>query len=653
MTPQEAIRRAEEIVLFARHPPVEDEVFYDFANYAQLVGYLAKNELTENQRKSLPWLHDWAITWKKLYDRWDREIAADPMLRYRPKHSVAQAFHSSTALVRYFMAGNGTGKTMSGYAEDFLVATNQHRWRYVPPGAHHVFIVGLEFTSYSVDVFEKKMLTGEEGNFLSPMFPEDGAWFHSYLKKEHQILVCCTVCREAGKPKECRHQKGSVKLYSDKGSWEQLQGSQRILGHFDEHVDEGWFSEAIERLRGDYARFAGLIVTGTPLFGTHAWEVRHLLNRSKGPPELNKRFPSMEDSPPYVEVFNIDQFSAGITDHDTIKAKMVGKDRWEIEARVYGRPAPLTKHPVFDRKRLDELADKAKEPGYYVLNSKEVAQGDILAPKLLEEVLGKEDLEVTKVDPLTSTFTGWRIWEMPEENAQYIASVDSAKGLIDGDASCCSILKMSTSGMRLRLSLVAQYHGWINTFEYGDEVFKGSVLFNDALAVIELTGGYGEAVMLRLKKQLCYWNVFRPTAKESAAEFSRDARMGVETNIATKPFMIAALQQFIKDGMIDVPCIKTIEELANFEQQTESKDGKTLTTVKYGAAGGAMDDRVMSLAIGAGVAVSSNVYDFLAELQKMRPGAKKNELDQRSLSERKIQKNDEEIEPFEFGGDQW
>ena len=635
----------------ARHPRVEDSVYYDFANYAKLIGYLAMNELTENQRAHLPWLKDWAVTWRKLYDRYDLEVKADPMLRYRPKHHVSEKFHSSEAFLRYYMAGNGTSKTQSGYAEDYLVATNQHRWRYIPPGAHSVFIVGLEFTSYAVDVFEKKMLHGEEGNFLSPMFPEGGKWLHSYLKKEHQILIACTECANAGKAGQCRHPKSSIKLYSDKGSWEQLQGSQHLLGHFDEHVDEGWYREAVERLARAHARYTSLIVTGTPLFGTHAWEVRHMLNRSKGPPDSNLRFPSEKDGPRYVEIFNIGQDEAGIVDPDVVAAKAVGMDRWEYLARVKGMPAPLTKRPVFDRKRLDEMADLVKEPGYYLIGAKELKNEHGSFEKPLDEVLGVDDLVLTKIEPLAATFTGWRIWEMPEKGAQYILSVDSAKGLIDGDASCGSILKMSVAGMRLRLSLVAQYHGWVNTFEYGDEVFKGAVLYNDALTVIELTGGYGEAVMLRLKKQLCYWNVYRPTNKESAAEFSRDARLGIDTNMSTKPFMIAALQQFIKDGMIDIPCIKTVEELANYEQQTESKDGKSLTTVKFGAAGGAMDDRVMSLAIGAGVAVGGAVYDYISEIQKLRSNAAVRDVpDQRSLSERKIQKYDQEIDPFEYDG---
>ena len=639
MTPADALEKAELILRLARHPPVDGLFFGNWNEYAKLVGYCAVSELTQNQKDSLPWLKDWALTWRRLYDRWEDETKADPMLRYRPKHHISEEFHASNAFMRYYMAGNGTSKTQSGYAEDYFVATNQHRWRFVPPGAHSVFIIGLEFTSYAVDVFEKKMLNGEEGNYLSPMFPDGGKWFHSYNRKDHQIMIACKDCAEAHAAGSCKHSKSSIKLYSDKGSWEQLQGSQHLLGHFDEHIDEGWFREAVERL--SRVPFTSLIVTGTPLFGTHAWEVRHLLNRWKGPEEANRRYPSREDSPPYVSVFNIGQDEAGIVDPEVVKAKSIGMDRWEYLARVKGQPAPLTKHPVFDRGRLDQWAEQAVEPRCILITPK----------KMLEEVLNSDDLEITTVKPEAANWTGWRVWEDPEPGAQYIAAVDSAKGLIAGNASCCSILKLTGKEMRLHVKLVAQYHGWINTFDYGDEVFKGAVYYGDALAIVELTGGYGEAVMLRLKKQLCYWNIFRGEARQSNFQLQLDQRMGIDTNVGTKPFMIAALQQFVAMDLIEVQDIATIEEMANFEEQREGADGRALQQSRFGAAGGALDDRVMSLAIGVSTAVSYPVFDFSSAAVKIakEPATKEQRAAKEESKERAKELNGE-IEPLDYMG---
>ena len=275
----------------------------------------------------------------------------------------------------------------------------------------------------------------------------------------------------------------------------------------------------------------------------------------------------------------------------------------------------------------------------------------ITPSKPLEEVLSSADMVITPVKPENPNWTGWRIWEDPEPGAEYIAAVDSAKGLVSGNASCCSILKLTAKDMRLHIKLCAQYHGWINTFDYGDEVFKGAVYYNDALAVVELTGGYGEAVMLRLKKQLCYWNIFRGEARQSNFQLQLDQRMGIDTNVGTKPFMVAALQQFVKMDLIEVLDIDTIEEMANFEEQKEGMDGRALQNPRFGAAGCALDDRVMSLAIGVSTAVSYPVFDFSSAAMRVtkEPATKEQRAAKEESTERARELNGN-IEPFDFMG---
>jgi hypothetical protein len=97
-----------------------------------------------------------------------------------------------------------------------------------------------------------------------------------------------------------------------------------------------------------------------------------------------------------------------------------------------------------------------------------------------------------------------------------------------------------------------------------------------------------------------------------------DSRFGVETNVRTKPFMVAALQQFIKDRAINVPCEATIGELVAFEQERS----QTGLTTRYRGAGGSHDDRVMSLVIGASVALSSQVLEFGVISAESQPDVK-------------------------------
>ena len=255
-------------------------------------------------------------------------------------------------------------------------------------------------------------------------------------------------------------------------------------------------------------------------------------------------------------------------------------------------------------------------------------------------------IEADLLGEMPQSWSGLRVWDEPIPGGQYLIAVDTARGLAHGDASCASVLQLQNRGGKLHLNLVAQFHGWINAFDYGNEVFKLAVWYNDALVVTELTGGFGDAVNLRLK-QIGYWNIFRDLTSYSQATFSQDPRFGVDTNAATKPFMVAALQQFIRDRTITVPCKRTIEELVAFEQQNTTKDGRRLVTPKYQGAGGAYDDRVMSLVIGASVAVSHPVFDFAEDTQHRE---KKPTLEDLSPEWQRIHKELETPDPFNYTG---
>jgi hypothetical protein len=176
---------------------------------------------------------------------------------------------------------------------------------------------------------------------------------------------------------------------------------------------------------------------------------------------------------------------------------------------------------------------------------------------------------------------------------------------------------------------------------YAEEVFKLAVWYNSALAVIELTGGYGEAVMLRMRQDFCYWNMFRDETNHAQAEHSMDSRYGVETNIRTKPFMVAALQQFVNDRAIDIWCEATISEMVAFEQE-RTQSG---LTTRFRGVGGSHDDRVMSLVIGASVALSSQTLDFSREIV---PPDIEGQYDEEWLKIHKDIRSNAKVDPFEF-----
>lgn len=609
MNPSQAIQYADFILGSRNYRPTAELGLDNFAQYAEFVAQVVK-DLGPQERSRYTKLPEFSAAWRKLYDDFDRQYQSDPMIIYRPKHKVSFEFHSSPAFVRYFRAGNRTSKTQSGYAEHYFFATGNHPYRKISKG--HTFLVGLEYTKYAPNTFERKMFGNEPGNPVAPMFPIGGKWLNHYDDRKHIITLACGSCAAAGKAGSCKHDEGksSITLFSDEGGWEQLQGAAYVLGHIDEHVDEGWYDEGKVRLAGNQAvKHTSMVITGTPLFGSMMWENVEVARLVEENPKLNKVDPKDPDSPPLASMHEISMIDAGITPREKIDAMMAGWDEMKIRARIYGKPAPTTDSPVFDPYVLAEMRKITKEPKYVTLKA---------AVEL--EDLARPDQVTLDEAPVThpKVWTGLRVWEAPDPNGQYIAAVDSARGLTGRDASCCSILKLESVGRKLCLRLVAQYYGWLNGFEYADEVFKLAVWYQSALVVVELTGGFGDTVVLRLK-QLGYWNIYREVGKRIYAEFAEDARFGIDTNQNTKPFMVASLQQFVRDRCIQIPCRDTIDEMLSFTQENTGKDGVRLVTPRFEGAGGSRDDRVMSLVIAASIAVSTPVFDFQANANVTAP----------------------------------
>ena len=606
MTELETLAHARHILRAARIPAGEVPPQKDFLVYGEIVAAAAR-DLTERQRAKLEFpLKDWAVAFRQLYDNWGDLIAADPMLAYEPANPTALAFHSSPAYIRYFRAGNRTSKTQSGFSEHYLVTTGQHRWKKLaPPPASTFIVAGLPFTSYADGVFARKFLTGEDRNPLSPMFPEGGKWFYHYDPRTYTITVACPPCANSGKAGTCRHPKSTIKLFSNENSWEVLQGAAYTLGHFDEHVDEAFFDEARQRTK---TTGGCIIVTGTPLHGFEAWEHRRLTSVFLDGPPANLVVPSNPNSAPIVSLHRCSMYEGNLVPKEQIDMEAALMDEFEREARIHGNPSPLAENPVFDRESISVLKKACRAP----------TRGTLQTEKLLDELQVPTDVQ------FFSDLTGpLRVWKAPEEGEVYLMAVDTASGLTervvkglikrDGDASCASVLRVFPHGIGIGLEMVAQYHGWLTPYDYATEVMKLAVKYNGALAVVELTGGLGLAVMQRLKNDFHYWNLYREPVNLANVKFRLDARLGVDTSATTKPFMVACLKQFIREGRLSIYDDATIEELNAFEQVTMGAGGATLSQPKYMGAGGAKDDRVMSLAIGCAVAISSPHLLFLSE----------------------------------------
>jgi hypothetical protein len=599
---QEAIAVANQVLYLAGQDEIDPRL--GFLEFSYIVADAAR-ELTQKQRAAIPHFVEWAYSWRKLHDEFDKLVTADPMLQYRPANRASLAFHSSTAYVRYFRAGNRTSKTQSGYAEHYLITTGQHRWRSFGPPPGSTFVIGTNYAHYAGAVFEKKFITGEDDNPLSPMFPEGGKWLNHYDPRKHVVTIACPACAEVGKSLTCPHPKSSIRLFSDESGYKVLMGGQYIYGHFDEHIDEEFFNEAQQRTKT--VTGGCLAVTGTPLYGPHAWEQRLLDDVFLAGGTANRVDPSDPKSAAFVEVFTIDQFEAGLVPHHIIRGDMERMDEAERESRIFGRPGALAKNPVFDRLKLIEARKVAKpgERGFLQVTADLEREDKNAAATPVAKFTANTQFSLTEdaTGPL-------QVWEHPQAGCTYVLAVDTASGLLAADASCAMVLKVSSIGPQPVAQVVAQWHGRLNPFDYAVEVFKLAIHYNSALVVVELTGGFGHSVMLKLKNEFYYWNLYRDTNEPAVAQFNLDPRFGIDTNQSTKPRMIGALQFFIKNGHINIPCPAAIAELLAYEQTMEGKGGVALAAPKFQGGKGSHDDRVMALAIGTWVISASPTLLF-------------------------------------------
>lgn len=587
----------------------------NFLDLSLIVAEYLKSAQAESLRQE-PWLVDFAKSIRRLRDTFAAEVAADPMSIYTPAHGVAVDFHKSTALIRYFRGGNRISKTESGAFEHYGVTTGQLNtrrfYRVSLPPPLSTFIIGATYAQYGTAVFEKKYLTGENGNPLSPIFPQGGKWLHHYDDKKHIIYIACPKCASEGKARNCKHLKSTVQLFSDEGDVMVLAGGQYALGQFDEHIQEKFLGEALKRL--ETVPHSSLMVTHTPLEGKGAWEHQKLtLIYETGAPQNLVEGTDRQ----LVSLHTIDQFSAGLSPHASIRAAMKVLAPAEIEARVFGRPAAFSATGVFDAFMLSEMYDEVKQPLRVDLNINRKSlhkkyhalhQADVLA------AMG-DRLEIFPEKRDTAEL---RVWEEPLMFGQYIVGADVAQGLTANDASCATVLKLSRKGFDVEFEMVAQYHGWINSLAYAEELMKLCIWYNRALLVPERRGP-GDATIQRLK-ELGYANLFRDLSDPAQAQISMDGLFGLDTNVKTKGIFVSMLQNVIKDQRtgaraIKIPCFSTLEEFGHFGQE-RTQSGMSY---RFRGEGGMHDDRVISVALAVYTArVYPDVYNVDLEIKARR-----------------------------------
>lgn len=170
------------------------------------------------------------------------------------------------------------------------------------------------------------------------------------------------------------------------------------------------------------------------------------------------------------------------------------------------------------------------------------------------------------------------VWEMPTPDGVYVVGADVAEGLAHGDYSSATVLDARTGRQ------VAEWHGHIEAFLFGEELYRLGMFYNGALMVVEINN-HGLTTVTQLR-QLRYPRIWRrrdlnKTTSRTSVEY------GWKTSRVTKPLLIDTLAQALTDG-ITVRSDGLLRELTTYTRDD-----------KGAMSGSPFDDRVISAALAA------------------------------------------------------
>lgn len=182
------------------------------------------------------------------------------------------------------------------------------------------------------------------------------------------------------------------------------------------------------------------------------------------------------------------------------------------------------------------------------------------------------------------------IWELPCDEAQYIAAVDVGGRSHKSDWSVIVVMAIAETPR-----VVAQWRGHIDHDLLAVEAERIARFYNNALLVIEsntyeteeYSGGADTNLFILSRLADSYHNVYRRRAFDRLRGVERDL-IGFHTNRATKAMLISNLIEQVREGHYIERCNDACDELIVYRQQPNGS---------YAAADGKHDDILMTRAI--------------------------------------------------------
>ena len=166
------------------------------------------------------------------------------------------------------------------------------------------------------------------------------------------------------------------------------------------------------------------------------------------------------------------------------------------------------------------------------------------------------------------------IWKDPIPGHRYIISCDPSSGS-GSDYSAIQVIDVDAvdeNGIPF-FEQVLEYNGKLNGVEVGQLVYRYGTVYNDALAVVEAIGGYGDAIILTLQ-ELGYSNLYYDDT--NLKNYTNDTIKTKKNNIDTKQQlpgfrtnalrlqMISNFIELLKNNSFRVRSTRVISELGTW-----------------------------------------------------------------------------------------
>lgn len=179
----------------------------------------------------------------------------------------------------------------------------------------------------------------------------------------------------------------------------------------------------------------------------------------------------------------------------------------------------------------------------------------------------------------------WSVWEKPDPKKRYVMAVDTSSGG-SYDYSAIQIVCIED------FAQVAEFQAKITPTDLAIEVYRAGRVFNNALAVPEITGGWGFTIEQELKR-MHYPRLYTRKVLDRLTKKWTD-KTGWDTTQRTRAHMLDTLEKTIREREFRLNSLRTVAELATFVYGKNNKPQ---------AQDGCNDDLVVALAIAVTVAL--------------------------------------------------